>query len=324
MGVAIRTLIATICLSLPIILCFCGCSQIVPSQEITEPTASNHLEESPMAITSFYFSHNGMSMDDCYSYFVAHEQAGARLQAERFVFGEAKETDFAIDESVLDELEKIVQHNRLDKWDGFHKTNSMVLDGDGFSLSITLSNGREISASGSNAFPNGYSDAVSEICALFDDLIDEYGDLYPKTLVYDELDHLLLSLTKRGGREFFCAASKRADGTVRLDIRIKGYEDFYPEREYTFYGSCADFPFDEIQSIVRQYDVPSWNGWEKTAENYSECEWFQIEFGYESGEHICAMGTLYPNDYENVRSELLSVIGDFIECHNASFIPWQS
>ena len=106
-------------------------------------------------------------------------------------------------------------------------------------------------------------------------------------------------------------------------ITIKGYEEYYPHGSYQFFGSCTDFPFKELQSIVRKYDVPSWNGWDKSAENYNECEWFQIEFGYESEENICAMGTLYPNDYENVQAELLSVVVNFIERYNDSFIPWK-
>lgn len=322
MGVAIRTLIATICLSLPIILCFCGCSQITPSTGITAPAVSDNFEESPMMITSFCFSHNGMSMADCYSYSITQDINSIRLQAD--LYAGNKTIDVVVDETVLENLGNIVSRHHLDQWNGFDKTNGMVLDGEGFSLSITLADENRITASGDNAFPKGYTDVKREICALFDALIDEYGNLYSKILVSDGLDYVMLNFTKRGGKHFFCSAGKKSDGTVSLDISIIDYEEFYPHESYQFFGSCMDFPFDSLQSAVRKYDVPSWNGWDKTAENYDECEWFQIEFGYESGEHICAMGTLYPNDYENVRSELLSVIGDFIECHNASFIPWQS
>ena len=138
-----------------------------------------------------------------------------------------------------------------------------------------------------------------------------------------ELDYIMLNFSKREDSNFFCSAGKKSDGTVRIDITIKGYEEYYPHGSYQFFGSCTDFPFEELQSIVRKYDVPSWNGWDKSAENYNECEWFQIEFGYESEENICAMGTLYPNDYENVQAELLSVVVNFIERYNDGFIPWK-
>lgn len=232
MGVAIRTLIATICLSLPIILCFCGCSQITPSTGITAPAVSDNFEESPMMITSFCFSHNGMSMADCYSYSITQDINSIRLQAD--LYAGNKTIDVVVDETVLENLGNIVSRHHLDQWNGFDKTNSMVLDGEGFSLSITLADENRITASGDNAFPKGYTDVKREICALFDALIDEYGNLYSKILVSDGLDYVMLNFTKRGGKHFFCSAGKKSDGTVSLDISIIDYEEFYPHESYQF------------------------------------------------------------------------------------------
>ena len=316
-----RKLIAIICLSLVAVLYLCGCSQIIPLPGNTAPTINNNFGESPMKIISFSFNHNGMSMADCYNYSLVRDVNGIRLQAE--LYAGDKTVDVMVDETALEELSEIASRYRLDQWNGFNKTNSMVLDGESFALSVTLSDETKITASGGNAFPKGYSDAKHEICALFDSLINEYGNLYSKTLDSDELDYIMLNFAKREDSNFFCSAGKKSDGTVRIDITIKGYEEYYPHGSYQFFGSCTDFPFEELQSIVRKYDVPSWNGWDKSAENYNECEWFQIEFGYESEENICAMGTLYPNDYENVQAELFSVIVNFIERYNDGFIPWK-
>ena len=168
-----------------------------------------------MMITSFCFSHNGMSMADCYSYSITQDINSIRLQAD--LYAGNKTIDVVVDETVLENLGNIVSRHHLDQWNGFDKTNSMVLDGEGFSLSITLADENRITASGDNAFPKGYTDVKREICALFDALIDEYGNLYSKILVSDGLDYVMLNFTKRGGKHFFCSAGKKSDGTVKLN-----------------------------------------------------------------------------------------------------------
>lgn len=293
---------------------------IAEKNEIEQPEKKEIGQMESPEITSFSFSHSGMSTDLCYSYSVTQKTDGVQLYAE--LNAGRSVVDTVIDESVLEELGKIAQKYHLSKWNGFQKTNNMVLDGENFSLSITLADGSSISASGNNAFPDDYADASSEIQTLFSGLIDEYGDLYPKTLESDELKHVTFSLSAFGGKKFFFSGITR-DGTVSLDIRIKGYEEFYPQEEYNFFGSCDYFPFDDIQSVVRKYDIPSWNGWDKAAENYNECEWFQLDFGYDSGESISAMGTLHPDDYDDARKEIILIITDYIEEYGDSFVPWK-
>lgn len=78
-----------------------------------------------------------------------------------------------------------------------------------------------------------------------------------------------------------------------------------------------------MQSIVRKYDITTWNGWDRTAENYNECEWFQMELGYESGKSISAMGTLHPENYDAVRNELLKLCGDFVHRNNGAIMSWE-
>ena len=42
------------------------------------------------------------------------------------------------------------------KWDGYHRSNTRVLDGTTFSFEAVLADGKTVSASGSNSFPDGY------------------------------------------------------------------------------------------------------------------------------------------------------------------------
>ncbi|MGN0388463.1 MAG: hypothetical protein ACI4ER_06575 [Suilimivivens sp.] len=294
-------------------LCLMGCSSGGKTDGDTTLTETDNQEikkEEPMEITAFSFSHSGMSMDQCYSYTVTKEGDGVRFQAE--LSAGNTEVDVIIDEPVLAQLSEIADTYEIKKWDGFHKTNSMVLDGDGFGLSVTYADGSSISAGGSNSFPKGYGEAAGEITSLFDGLVKEYGNLYPKTLSSDELDFVMISLSLSVTKKCSVMAYHASDGRVKISINISGYEEFDLEENYAFTGYCDTFPFEEIQAVIRKYDVPTWNGWDKTAENYSECEWFQIEFGYASDESISAMGTLYPENYEEARQEILSILNRFI------------
>ena len=54
-------------------------------------------------------------------------------------------------------LRELVRDCKVEKWNGFSKSNPNVLDGSSFWLSGVI-NGKEVSAHGSNAYPDGYSD----------------------------------------------------------------------------------------------------------------------------------------------------------------------
>jgi hypothetical protein len=62
-----------------------------------------------------------------------------------------------LDAAQLAELEALLEQNGVRAWNGFKGRPSMdVLDGEGFSFSLTLRDGTKISASGENAFPVNY------------------------------------------------------------------------------------------------------------------------------------------------------------------------
>lgn len=164
-------------LSFVLIMALCGCGEISeppltqqPAQEMQEMK-----EAEPLEITSFSFTHTGMSTDECFCYSAEQTEEGVRLYIEE-LFSGGFIVDTIIDEPVLEQLGEMAGRYRLDRWDGFDKKNRHVMDGSRFSLSVELTDGSTISASGSNAFPEGYSDAEQEIRMLFEDLIDRHGN----------------------------------------------------------------------------------------------------------------------------------------------------
>lgn len=152
------------------------CSCRVPGGgEPAQPPEENWQEGEPLEMTFFEFSHTGSSTEECFLYSAKQEGGGTRLYTEG-LFSGGLIVDTVIDEPVLEQLGEIAGKYRMDRWDGFDKSSANVMDGSSFSLSITLADGTTVSARGSNKFPDGYGDAEREICTLFEELIDRYGN----------------------------------------------------------------------------------------------------------------------------------------------------
>ncbi|MBQ2697218.1 MAG: hypothetical protein IJF59_00970 [Clostridia bacterium] len=203
--------------------------------------------EAPMEITAFSFSHRGMSTGDCYLYQVSRESDGVRLYTEQ-LFAGGEIVDVRIDDPVLEQLNEIAEKYALRKWDGFDKTDSSILDGTGFTLSITLADGSAVSAKGSNQFPEGYSEAKEEICALFEGLIGQYRQPEPPEdeepafhAVTDGTGLLWSEELDRLSREVLPALTETYGIDLRVDLLtdLSGYADLasaaegiYRERGY--------------------------------------------------------------------------------------------
>ena len=157
--------------ALILVTALCGCGA-AGGQDTTQPSGEAQ-EGEAMEITSFSFTHTGMSTDECFRYSAEQTEEGVRLYTEE-LFVNGLIVDTLIDEPILEQLGEIAGKYHLDQWDGFDKSNKRVTDGSRFSLSVELADGSTISARGNNKFPDGYADAKGEICALFEDLIDRY------------------------------------------------------------------------------------------------------------------------------------------------------
>ena len=131
-------------------------------------------EGAPLDITLFSFTHTASNMEDCYRMEVSLQDGGTRLCAEELFLG-GRVVDTMVEEPLLKRLGELAGTYRIDRWDGFDKSRSRVLDGSTFTLRMVLADGSEISAHGSNAFPDNYSDAASAFRSLYTELMDRYG-----------------------------------------------------------------------------------------------------------------------------------------------------
>ena len=61
-----------------------------------------------------------------------------------------------VNDEIVRGMERIIGKYNVDLWDGFHRENLDVLDGESFTLQITLPEDTTIEAAGNNAFPDNY------------------------------------------------------------------------------------------------------------------------------------------------------------------------
>lgn len=74
-----------------------------------------------------------------------------------------------ISRETVDAIYEIFEKYDAAAWDGFRESAYGVLDGEGFWLELTLTDGTVIHASGENAFPPHYRDAVGEIWPILEE-----------------------------------------------------------------------------------------------------------------------------------------------------------
>jgi len=125
----------------------------------------------PFALTAFTWQHRGSHTGLIYSYAAEGTEAGTRLLLS--LNAGDRELEILTEEDVLGQLGAIAAEHRLDRWDGFDKSDRRALDGTGFTLTMITADGEIIEAHGSNAFPKGYGEAKAAIEEVFEEFIDQ-------------------------------------------------------------------------------------------------------------------------------------------------------
>lgn len=137
---------------------------------LTRADAAPGTEDAPLEFVSF--SHSGSSIDQCFSY-AAYVENGVML-ADFSLYGMEEITGVPLDADETQAVLALPAQADFSLWDGFHATNSDVLDGDSFSLTLRFADGTEIVASGNNAYPEGYQAGYTAIRDCFDPIIQRH------------------------------------------------------------------------------------------------------------------------------------------------------
>lgn len=126
-------------------------------------------------VVYFCFSNSGSSTYEIYSYEIAKDEETGELMVNYELHCGNETYALPAEGDLLQQLQSLIDQHELGKWDGFNKSDSMVLDGSGFSLNATFADGSGITAHGSNSFPDGFIEVKDTIDELFISYLKKNG-----------------------------------------------------------------------------------------------------------------------------------------------------
>lgn len=275
-------------------------------------------------IVSFHYSYNGSIGGDSYSYSVKKENGKIIFTYESMQYPYGEMTG-EIDSSVLAALEEMYRDLRLAEWDGFSKYDTGVLDGSGFGFSMDFSDGGTISASGSNCFPPRYGDFHSRMESILAPIADQVREHARQSIIasgiHGDLCYWFVNFKQHGtsGKDHFeFVVYREEDRENNFDVQIESESGaVFPKGSVRYLTNLDDsfIDFEGVRALIEKYDLISWYGYEETAEDYNNAEWFQICFAFEDGDeefYLDAMGTEHPENYDAFRAEFLQLMADMI------------
>ncbi len=127
------------------------------------------------SVVSFEFGASGGSYMNSGVTFTAKKQEDGSVSVRVRLDGVPDEEadEFLTDTSFLQELDRMIEKYNVKKWNGFTRSNRMVMDGHGFRLSIKMDNGERLYATGYMAWPENYDEFSSEVGSLFMSLYED-------------------------------------------------------------------------------------------------------------------------------------------------------
>lgn len=272
-------------------------------------------------LVGFYYSYDGTIGGNNYSY-----------QIYKGVFTyEAMDNNYGelsteIDDELLVQLKELYLKHKVYQWDGFSKYAEYVDDGDSFSLSFSFAEGESCSAHGSNVYPDGFRDFEGDMEALLGPVVSKLKDEAREKIIAQGLpgkvDSCMADFKQQGasGSDYyslFVYKTDRADSN-NFSIRIKSVSgEYYDPEEVYVYGHLDEEYIDPswLDELLEKYDIITWYDYDEAAENYNDCEWFQMALGFESEENsrLDAMGTKHPENYDEFRDGFIKGMISFYE-----------
>ena len=219
----------------------------------------------------------------------------------------------------LAELERIVNDHGVYGWNGYDESYSPpagVLDmDDSFTLKVLLSDGSIITAHGYNSEPEGFSPFALDVIAFFE-AHQDYSAYYPTTLPDAQATSLAINIgdtfyTKV--RTQYSIELNRSWGRWIINVSDPRGEILADQAEISDYGDVdGELPFDTFLSLIRKYDLESWNGTE-TIDSALGSEACEIRITFDNGQEYYVHTNVYPDNYEAFRNEVAHAIVDYYE-----------
>lgn len=306
-----------------------GCTPKDPSGITGTDGVGGSAQSNKSGLASFSFSDFNAFGDGSYTARVKTLDDG-RIVVTYDIFGYQDLDEFPVyaDETLLKDLEAVYLEQNIARWNGFDKVDQRVLDGGGFGLNMAFVDGKELSAHGSNVYPDGFGAFQKRVESILEPyrtiILEESRKTEIERGTKGSLDTVAVNFTQHGtsGHDeysFFISTDEFRD--KNFDVSIKSDGEYFPQGKIRYYCALPDEAiwFGRIQELIDKHHVLQWHRWDKTADDYNNAEWFQIDFTYSEDGYIDAMGTLHPEGYEEFRADFLQLMADMVKNAEANY-----
>ena len=273
-------------------------------------------------LSYFYFSYDGTIGGNNYHYRVENKDGVCVFEYETMEHPDYGKMTMTVDGSVLDELNDLYLKYRIAEWEGYSKYNTMVCDGDGFSLSLKFNDKKYMSASGTNAYPERYGQFCGDVDGILDPLRDRLlAEAKEKKInagISGNINSLIVIYKQYGASgndEYKFILSKSSLRRSNYDVYVRSVSgQFFPVGEYRAYKDAADeyIPFEQIRELVNKYDLIKWYDHQDSDPDSQNREWYQIHFSFDDGTFLNSSGTVYMQNYDEFRRDFLSLMAEMI------------
>ena len=123
----------------------------------------------------FCYSNSGSSTYEIYSYELGRDEESGEWTVICELMCGYESYKLPADEKLLQDLAAVIEAHSLRDWDGFNESDSLVMDGCGFSMEIDFADGSGVHAHGNNSFPGGFDEAKEAIDKIFRSYLEKNG-----------------------------------------------------------------------------------------------------------------------------------------------------
>lgn len=278
-------------------------------------------QDNTSGIASFTYNYNGSIGANSYSYDVKFEDGKWKLYYDAMEYEKTYGVlTVDLDDGFIEKLNQLYVTNRLASWNGFDKYNPNVLDGYGFDLRIAFNDGKTLSASGSNAFPQGYGDFTEQLDELFKEPVRKMLDKAREVKIAQGIKGNLRSyvVSYRSNKavnrdEFIFIVHHEGARENNYSVDIKsGSGQYLTVGRYNLSQNVPNevINWPAMDELLRKYNVIKWYDYDEPTPKDNTTEFLSFHFDFDSADDLLIKANLTPEteNYEAFRDELMALL----------------